>query len=44
MRFERDIPDDLDCDCGNCDCEDADECDENDCKCCSFDCFGMRNV
>jgi len=40
MRFERNVPDDIDCDCIICNCEDADECEELQCPCCSKDCYG----
>ena len=39
-RFERQINDDLACDCDNCECGDANECYENVCKCCSKECTG----
>jgi len=43
-RFERNIPDDLFCECEVCDCEDANECEDNECKCCSRNCYGIAVV
>ena len=39
-RFERQKNDDLECDCDNCECVDANECYENICACCSKACYG----